>query len=232
MSNESISIILPIYNQADHVWRVVESYITALYDLPRPYEIILVVNGCRDDSLAACQSIERAYPDQIRVLHSVQGGWGLAVNMGLRAAQGSILCYTNSARTTPEDLALLILYALVNKHVVVKANRKIRESWQRRLGSLLYNLECRTLFDLSYWDINGTPKVFPRAFTPLLHLTSQDDLIDAEFNLICRREGYRMIEVPIFSTRRFGGQSTTNYRSALKMYLGVYKMWQHMRYVR
>ena len=48
----------------------------------------------------------------------------------------------------------------------MKANRKIRDNWRRRLGSLLYNLECRALFDLANWDINGTPKVFPRALRP------------------------------------------------------------------
>ena len=51
---------------------------------------------------------------------------------------------------------------------VIKASRKIRENWKRRLGSLLYNLECRALFDLPYWDINGTPKVFGRHFIPLI----------------------------------------------------------------
>ena len=57
----------------------------------------------------------------------------------------------------------MLLYAAAYPNVVVKANRKIREHWTRRLGSLLYNLECRALFDLSNWDVNGTPKVFPRA---------------------------------------------------------------------
>jgi hypothetical protein len=112
---------------------------------------------------------------------------------------------------------------------VIKANRKIRESFQRRAGSLLYNLECRALFDLSQWDINGTPKVFPRAFDKLMALSREDDLIDAEFNAICRREGYAMLEVPIFSSRRHGGKSTTNYGSAVKMYTGAYALWRSMR---
>src|SRR5262249_20318857 len=113
-----------------------------------------------------------------------------------------------------------------NPDVVVKANRKIRESWRRRLGSLLYNLECRALFDLSCWDINGTPKVFPRSHAPLVALARNDDLIDLEFTVICRREGYPMLEVPIVPTRRRGGSSTTRYRSAVKLYAGAYRLWR------
>jgi hypothetical protein len=121
---------------------------------------------------------------------------------------------------------LLLLYARTFPDVVVKANRKIRERWTRRLGSLLYNLECRALFDLSSWDVNGTPKVFPRSFAKLLALTRDDDLIDAEFSWICRREGYRMLEVPIFSSRRHGGTSTTTLLSAVRMYAGAYRLWR------
>jgi hypothetical protein len=151
------------------------------------------------------------------------------VKLGLSAAEGDLLCYTNSARTRSQDLLLMLLYATAYPNVVIKANRKIRDSWQRRLGSLIYNLECRALFDLSQWDINGTPKIFPRSFSALRELTRDDDLIDAEFNAVCRREGYPMIEVPIFSTRRHGGSSTTNYRSALNMYWGAFHLWRTMR---
>ena len=58
-----------------------------------------------------------------------------------------------------------------------------------------------------------------------MHLTRDDDLIDVEFNVICRREGYRMLEVPIFSSRRHGGQSTTGYLSAAKLYWGALGFW-------
>ena len=75
---------------------------------------------------------------------------------------------TNSARTTSDDLVRLLLHGVTNQSVVVKANRKIRDNWRRRVRSLLFALECRALFDLANWDINGTPKVFPRRFAKLL----------------------------------------------------------------
>jgi hypothetical protein len=105
--------------------------------------------------------------------------------------------------------------------VVVKANRKARESLHRRFGSFLYNLLCRALFDLNVRDINGTPKVFSRKFSGLLELTSVNDLIDAEFAVVCRRLGYPVLEVPVLSSRRHGGTSTTDIKSAVRMYLGA-----------
>ncbi len=228
MTTRLVSIVLPVYNQADHIREIVDKYEEALARAELNHELILVVNGSRDASLEVCHALSQQY-STVRVVYSVKGGWGLAVKMGLREARGDLVCYTNSARTTPQDLTLLLLYATVYPRVVIKANRKIRENWRRRLGSLLYNLECRMLFDLSNWDINGTPKVFPRTHDKLLALTREDDLIDAEFSAICRREGYRMLEVPIFSARRHGGKSTTRYLSALKMYWGAYLLWRGMK---
>jgi hypothetical protein len=100
------------------------------------------------------------------------------------------------------------------------------------MGSLLYNLECRALFDLSCWDVNGTPKIFPRDFHRLLSLRRDDDLIDAEFVATCRREGYPMLEVPTFSSKRHGGRSTTNVASALRMYWGAVELWREVRHGR
>ncbi len=229
MNAKRLSIVLPVYNQADHLRAVIDEYMHELARVPVEKEIILVPNGCRDLSVAICHQLAARFPP-VRVVESANAGWGRAVRVGLDAATGDLLCYTNMARTTAADLALLALYAVAYPEVVVKANRKIRDSWSRRLGSLLYNLECRALFDLSFWDINGTPKIFPRSFSGLLGLSRNDDLIDVEFNGICRRMDYPMVEVPIFSTRRHGGSSTTNYRSAFRLYWGAFVLARAWRY--
>ena len=228
MDEHLISIILPVHNQADHIGKIVQEYEKELVRLKNPHEIILVVNASKDNSWEICQTLAQCY-NSIRFIHSEQGGWGKAVKLGLKEARGELLCYTNSARTSPKELTLLLFYALVYPEIVIKANRNYRDTWYRRLGSLIFNLECRILLKLANWDINGTPKVFPRTCKKLLALTRDDDLIDAEFNVICQREGYHMLEVPIYSYQRLGGKTTTNFGSALKMYWGAYQLWLSLR---
>jgi glycosyltransferase involved in cell wall biosynthesis len=223
-----ISIVLPVYNEAERVTDIVASYLTALESLPERSEIILALNGCRDNSREVCDQLASRYPS-VRVAETKLAGWGRAVRLGLQEAHGDLICYTNLSRTTAADLMSLLTYAIAHPNVAVKANRKIRESWRRRLGSFLYNLECRMLFGITAADVNGTPKVFPRTFEKLLGLTRDDDLIDAEFALICRREGYPLREVPVFSYKRHGGRSTTNYHSAWKMYAGAFQLWRAQR---
>ena len=228
MTAQLISVVLPVHNQADHLRKIIEEYEVALACLQCPHELILVPNGCRDQSLAISQALAAHYP-AVRVVTSEQSGWGAAVRCGLQEACGDLLCYTNAARTTARDLTHLLRCAETSPHAVIKADRTRRDNWRRGLGSQIYNRECRALFGPICQDINGTPKVFPRAFDRLLHLTRDDDLLDVEFAAICHRAGYSVIGVPVFATRRHGGKSTTSYRSALRMYLGAYRLWRTMR---
>lgn len=216
----TVSIVLPVHNQADHIGGVIEDYLRVMRRLRLEVDFVLVANACTDSSTSICRGLEQRH-QEVRVLEQSADGWGRAVRTGLDSARGDLLGYANSARTAPATLALMLSYARAYPDVVLKANRRIRDNAIRRVGSLLYNLESRMLFDTPTWDINGTPKLFPRSFGKLLELRSAGDLIDAEFILTCQREGYPIIEIPLLATTRLGGQSTTNYRSAIRMYRGV-----------
>jgi glycosyltransferase involved in cell wall biosynthesis len=217
------SVVLPVYNQADHIEEVARSYATALEVADLDWEMVLVPNNCRDASVDICRRL--AAEDRRFVVEEVElGGWGRAVRAGLARGQGESLCYTNSARTTPEMLVTSLQFARDHPGSVVKAQRKIRDNIRRQAGSLLYNLECRMLFGLATWDVNGTPKVFPRRFERLLTLQRDDDLIDAEFVVTCHRARYPIVELPISMTVRHGGESTTKLRSAWRMYRGAMEL--------
>lgn len=221
-----LSLVLPVYRQADHVGGIVEAFESALERTPVEREVLLVANGPDDGTREACRRLADGSPT-VRVVDS-EPGWGRAVRTGLAEARGDLICYTNSARTAPEDLVLVVLYALAYPGVVVKAQRRTRDSLARRAGSLIYNLECRALFDLATFDVNGTPKAFPAEFANLRQLSRDDDVVDAEFVALCRRDGHQLVEVPIVSTRRHGGTSTTTWRSAVGLYLGALDLRRRM----
>ena len=220
-----VSVVLPVHNQADHIAELVEDVEVAFERVKYRREILLVLNACRDESLVVCTKLAERYPS-VRIIDSEKGGWGFAVRLGLSEAKGDILCYSNSARTSSADLVLLVLYAIANPTSVVKATRRIRESIVRRIGSFLYNLEGRILFDLPTWDINSTPKTFSRGVYESITLTSDGDLIDLEFYAECKRIEAHVVEVPIYSMLRHGGKSTTNFRSAFRMYWGAFQLYR------
>jgi hypothetical protein len=212
------SMVLPVFNQADHIESVVGRYRDVFRG--NPWEIILVPNACRDQSTALCRRL--AMKDKkIRVVESERGGWGLAVRLGLAASRGSLIGYANSARTDPESIPPLVQMALENKGSLVKASRHRRGHMLRELGSAIYNFECRLLLGTGVQDVNGTPKIFPATLFKKMKLFSDGDLLDAELMAWVHH-----FKVPVYEMRqegwgRFGGKSTTSWKSALRMYRGV-----------
>jgi glycosyltransferase involved in cell wall biosynthesis len=224
MSDVMASVVLPVYNQADHIFEVLTGFADHLRAFDGGCELIAVVNGRnQEESWAECRRAAQEWPS-IRLVRSEQGGWGRAVRTGLAEARGDILCFTNSARTTPEDLLLALRYASRATNAVIKVERQLRAGWLRRLGSLLYNLQVRALFDLPNWDVNGTPKVFSRSHDRLMSLREDGDLLDLEFMAACRAHRYQVVVLPVLTSARHGGASTTGVRSAIRLYWGALRL--------
>ncbi len=117
---------------------------------------------------------------------------------------------------------MIMKYALINENIVIKANRIIRDSFIRKLGSTIYNLEFRLLFRIPVWDVNATPKVISAKIIREFDLQEDSDLIDAELIVKCMKMNKHFIEVPVVNTKRFHGRSTTNVISAIRMYFGLF----------
>jgi len=217
---KTFSIILPIYKQSDHVQEIIKNYSADLPKLKKSFEIILVVNGNDIQSHKASIKLKKKY-SFIKVLFLEKSGWGNAVKAGINEADADFIAYTNSARTRSEDLRQILEFAHKNPGFVIKANRLLRLGAMRKIGSTLYNIECRILLRTPVWDINGTPKVIPGNFAHKMNLKSEDDLIDAELAARCRKMSIPIIEYPVLFPPRIGGKSTTNFKSAIRMYLGV-----------
>jgi glycosyltransferase involved in cell wall biosynthesis len=221
----TFSIVLPLYKQESHIDRLVQQYVAGLETQNEPWELILVVNGGRDQGFMKAE--KHALEDQrIVALELKAGGWGRAVKHGMENARGRFLCYTNSARTQIKDLLLILNYAKINDQAVVKATRIVRTSLIRKIGSVLYNFENRLLFQTPIMDVNGTPKVFPWHVWRNLNIESNYDLIDAECIARCFKLEVPVVEIPVRVTDRIDGSSTTRFNSAIKMYAGLVSLYK------
>lgn len=223
MSGEFLSVVLPCRDQEDHIAEVLRGYAAPLLKAGRPYELVVVPNACTDRTPERVRAAAAEDP-RIRVVENPRGGWGLSVLTGLAAARGSLLCYTNSARTDPEHVAAVADLAVAHAPCIAKVRREHRGAPLREAGSWLYNLEGRLLFGLAARDVNGTPKAFPRALFEGLRLFSEGDLLDLELLAKASRRGIRVVELPVSGFRRHGGKSSTNLRTAFGLYAGALKL--------
>jgi len=62
-----------------------------------------------------------------------------------------------------------------------------------------------------------------------MEILCDNDLIDAELMAKCRKNNITIIEIPVYSTDRISGKSTTNLKSAFNMYFGLVKLKRRLK---
>lgn len=86
-----LSIIVPIYNGSQYLYRCVDSILEQEY---RDYEVILVDDGSSDDSLEICYEYERK-DSRVIVLHKQNAGLVSARKSGLSVAKGKYIGFVD-----------------------------------------------------------------------------------------------------------------------------------------
>ena len=92
MSNELVSVILPIYNVELYLKECIESVIGQSY---KDLEIILVDDGSTDQSPYICDEYAKI-DRRIKVIHKKNGGLGYARNSGMKVATGEYVAFVDS----------------------------------------------------------------------------------------------------------------------------------------
>lgn len=89
ITNDSISVIVPIYNQELYLKRCIDSILKQSF---QNLDIILVDDGSTDSSLQICKSIK---DERVRVYHQTNSGVSVARNMGMKHAKGKWLSFVD-----------------------------------------------------------------------------------------------------------------------------------------
>jgi glycosyltransferase involved in cell wall biosynthesis len=94
----AVSVIIPAYNAAWCIRRALDSVLAQTFT---DYEIIVVNDGSRDETLA----VIAGYGDVVRVVDKANGGLSSARNAGIRAARGTYVAFLDADdRWLPEKL--------------------------------------------------------------------------------------------------------------------------------
>jgi undecaprenyl-phosphate 4-deoxy-4-formamido-L-arabinose transferase len=145
-----LSVVIPVYNGAASIGRVVE----ALAELPvaraRRMELVLVVDGSPDDSLAVCRELAGRVDLPITVIdHARNFGEHQAVMTGLRHVRGAwVINIDDDFQNPPAEVQRLFEHAAAGDADVVYTWYERKEhAWWRNLGSAAQNWLADHLLD-------------------------------------------------------------------------------------
>ena len=86
---KTLTFLIPCYNVSSCVSHCIDSMLVD--DLFDDIEILLINDGSKDNTLDILHQYEKKYSSVIRVIDKENGGWGTAINLGIREAKGKYL---------------------------------------------------------------------------------------------------------------------------------------------
>ena len=87
-----LSVIMPVYNTAKYLSRAIDSVLSQTFS---DFELILVNDGSKDNSLEICRAYEQK-DARVKVIDKENGGAGSARNAGVAASYGEFVAFPDS----------------------------------------------------------------------------------------------------------------------------------------
>ncbi|MCW2877971.1 MAG: glycosyl transferase, family 2 [Sphaerisporangium sp.] len=102
-ANPYVTIVLPCYNEQDHVIAEVERICGAMDVSGYTYELVAVDDHSTDDTLARLQEAAPRFPSMRIVAFHRNGGSGTVRRIGTQDALGEIVVWTDADMTYPNE---------------------------------------------------------------------------------------------------------------------------------
>ncbi len=208
MNINSISFVVPMYNEARGIEAVVKSLAQMAEQLTGDYEIIIVDDASSDDSAMIADAMAARDP-RIKVERlKVNTKFGGALKKGLKRARKDIVIYTDSDLPISFQDIKGALSLLDGSDVVTAFSRvKKGETLKRVIMSKVYNFLIQFLFRANIRDINSGFKIYKKKVLLGMDLISESPFVDVEIFVRAMRKNFTIKQYPVIFKHREKGVS-------------------------
>jgi glycosyltransferase involved in cell wall biosynthesis len=197
-----LSIIIPVYNEAQTIGELVERVLAVKLDGVEK-EVIIANDGSNDGTREAIGRSSWAGDPRIHLYESqINVGKGAAVRLGLNFATGDVILIQDAdLELDPNEYGGLLAPILSGDTTVVYGSRFLRPthpiSWRTRAGNRLLTWTTNVLFGARLTDMETAYKVFRREAIDGIRLRCVGFDFEPELTARFLRAGRRIVEVPI-----------------------------------
>jgi glycosyltransferase involved in cell wall biosynthesis len=221
-----LSIIIPVFNEADIIEANTERLLDFMNSLNTPFEIILASNGSTDQTIEIGRILAERHPD-VRFFSLAEKGVGRAFVMGVSHAQYDAIVSLDMDLSIDLDLIPQAARLLSDYEIVVgskKMGSQRRTLW-RKAGSTTFIITVKLLLGLSFEDYSIAAKAYRKnvieGYLPRIdHGTSY--VLDMIYHTLAN--GGRAVEIPVhcedFRTSKFNLT-----REALYRFRNLFLLW-------
>jgi len=217
---ESLSIVIPVYNEEDNIGPLVERLGEALAGWSGSVEILFVDDGSRDTTLELLKQEQRS-DSRIRIAHFQNNlGQTAAMAAGFRLARGRVIATLDAdLQNDPVEIPRLV-EMLKEWDAVCGVRVKRNDSWWKRVSSRIGNGFRNWVTRDDIIDTGCTLKAYRRECLEGLELYKG---MHRFLPTLIKMRGYRVTQVPVSHHPRRAGQ--TKYGTWGRLVKGLADVW-------
>jgi glycosyltransferase involved in cell wall biosynthesis len=225
MSNHSLSLILPAFNEAKNLSATVEDALSSLVNVVPELEILIVDDGSIDATAEVSEYLASRHPLVRIIRHPHNRGYGATLRSGFAAARYDLVFFTDSDGQFRFDQVGDFIKQIDAFDMVIgfRANRQDR--WWRKANSRIGNWLARTLLGVRVKDINCAYKMFHRLLLQQLSLTSEGAMISTELLAFAAQAGWTFQEVAVAHyPRKFGSATGARFLVIIRTFVEYFQL--------
>jgi glycosyltransferase involved in cell wall biosynthesis len=227
---DELSVFYPMFNEEENIERVAATALRVLPHFAKEFEVILVNDGSKDRTGAIADALAANDPRIRAVHHSVNQGYGAALQSGIRASRRRWIFYTDGDNQF--DLAEIeLLLPLRHGHEIVTGYRIDRKDpLNRKLNAWVFNQAVALLFGIRCRDVDCAFKLYNASIFDRMELCSKGALIDVEIFARALKRGARIAEIGVHHYPRTAGRQTgANLSVIARAFRELFRLWREMR---
>jgi len=208
MSNHSVSIFYPCYNDWGTMGSMVLLTIQTAERLRLDYDLTIVDDGSKDHTQALLDQIGQTFKNVKIIRHDKNRGYGGALRTGFTSAQKEWIFYTDGdAQYDVRELEILLDKAGPDVDVVQGYKIQRHDPLHRIVIGRIYHWLVKLAFGLKLRDVDCDFRLMRRSLFDQVVLTSDSGVICAEMMTKIQRATSRIVEVPVHHYQRAHGKS-------------------------
>ncbi len=220
MTTPALSLVIPLYNEQDNIEPLYQDLTEALEALNKPYEVIIVDDGSKDESFARLTAIhERDARWQI-VQFRRNFGQTAGIAAGFAMAQGDVVITIDAdLQNDPRDISAL-LEKLEEGYDIVSGWRVYRKEpfFTRRLPSQTANWLISRTTGVQLHDYGCSLKAYRREVAKGVRLYGD---LHRFIPAIASQIGVRVAEIPVNDRPRHSGKSKYGLSRTFRVFLDL-----------
>lgn len=233
MNYLNISAVFPAYNEEKNLEELIIRVDQALKKYFTIYEIIVVDDGSKDNSVNVLKKLQKKYSHLVIIVNEKNLGYGSALKKGLCAARYELIFFSDADNQFDLNEIGLLLSKIDENDAVIGFRKNRKDGAYRKINAWIWNTLNFIFYKITIKDIDCAFKLFTKKILDTIDvssLSSTSPMINSEIIIKLKKRSAKIKQIPITHfSRKKGISRGGGIRMITNSIYDFFRLYKHLK---